>query len=195
MKKLSRNLQVRTNDIMVLVALFGLLGLSQSALAEDPVYFPDANLKASVEWALEITDPTPTDMLSLTALETWGEISDLTGIEYASNLIGLYLHSSQISDISPLSGLTSLQYLDLTDSQISDISPLSGLTGLETLYLYRNQISDLSPLSGLTSLTSLALGTNQISDLSPLSELTTLTSLGHRITRSAISQPYQDLRI
>ena len=41
-----------------------------SAQAEDPVYFPDANLKAIVEEALWISDPTPSDMLSPDELDT-----------------------------------------------------------------------------------------------------------------------------
>ena len=40
-----------------------------SVMAEDPVYFADANLKAAVESELGITDPTPTDMLALTILD------------------------------------------------------------------------------------------------------------------------------
>ena len=35
--------------------------------AEDPVYFPDAELKAAIEQALGVVDPTPTDMLALTS--------------------------------------------------------------------------------------------------------------------------------
>jgi hypothetical protein len=50
------------------LVLFCSLGISRLAIAEDPVYFPDANLKAAVESALGISNPTPTDMLSLTSL-------------------------------------------------------------------------------------------------------------------------------
>ena len=59
-----------------------------SVRAEDPVYFADANLKAAVEYELGITDPTLTDMLSLTVLVAWRSgIEDLTGIEGFENLI------------------------------------------------------------------------------------------------------------
>ena len=37
-------------------------------MAEEPVYFADASLKAAVEEALGVTNPTPTDMLRLTDL-------------------------------------------------------------------------------------------------------------------------------
>ena len=52
-----------------------------SARAEDPVYFPDAAMKAAVEDTLSIPDPTPSDMLGLTSLYARSRgITDITGI-------------------------------------------------------------------------------------------------------------------
>ncbi len=149
-------LRARTKAVVILMTLVGLFGLSQLAMAEDPVYFADANLKAAVESALGISDPTPTDMLSLTNLNANDRgIVDLTGIEHATNLTYLWLYYNQISDISALSGLTNLTILYLFSNQISNISALSGLTNLTDLGLSNNQISDISALSGLTNLTNL----------------------------------------
>jgi hypothetical protein len=58
------------------------------------------------------------------------DISDLTGLEYLTNVGALVLWGNQISDISPLSGLTNLILLDLAYNQISDISPLVANKGL-----------------------------------------------------------------
>ncbi len=147
---------------------------------ENPVYFADANLKADVEAVLGKTNPTPTDMLGLTSL--WAQargITDLTGLEYATNLTALDLSMNEISDLSPLAGLTNLTDLDLGDNhQIGDLAPLAGLTNLTDLGLAYNQISDLSPLAGLTNLMNLGLASNQISDVSPLGGLTNLRVLG-----------------
>ena len=41
-------------------------------------------------------------------------ISDLTGLEHATNLTTLWIHSNSISDISPLAGLNKLTELLLT---------------------------------------------------------------------------------
>jgi hypothetical protein len=112
--------QARTKVVVSSLALVGLLGLSPFAMTEDPVYFPDANLKAAVENELGISGPTPTDMLSLTYLDAeYSEIVDLTGIEYATNLTTLDLHHNQISDISPLSGLTNLDFLWLDGNPLN----------------------------------------------------------------------------
>ncbi len=172
---------------------------------ENPVYFADSILKALVEQQLGVSDPTATDMELLTELNAAGRgISDLTGLEYATNLAGLNLgeffyyrdwppelRTNNIEDISPLSGLTKLKSLDLSNNQITDISALSGLTELETLTLYNNQITDISALSGMANLTSLDMEQNQITDITPLSGLTGLKSLvlsSNRITgTSALS--------
>ncbi len=170
-----------TKAVVSALGLFCLLVFSQSAMAEDPVYFPDANFKAAVESELGISDPTPTDMLSLTSLiisqYMYIGIADLTGIEYATNLTELFLFGKQISDISVLSGLTNLTVLNLGNNQVSDITALAGLTNMTDLSLYGNQVSDISVLSGLTNLTVLNLGNNPVSDITALAGLTNLIDL------------------
>ncbi|UCD49216.1 MAG: leucine-rich repeat domain-containing protein, partial [Phycisphaerales bacterium] len=146
--------------------------------AEDPVYFPDPNMKSAVENALWISDPTPTDMLALTSLSarSWG-ISDLTGLGYAANLEYLNLRHNEISDISVLCGLENLDMVVLDNNRISNISPLACLSRLDSLDVHDNPISDISPLSSLTTLTSLSLRSTETSDISALSGLTGLTTL------------------
>jgi hypothetical protein len=152
--------------------------------AEDPVEFSDPTLKAAVQDALWIWDPTPTDMLSLTELvciqdlqERDKGISSLDGLEYATNLLLLNLRANQITDISPLSGLTNLRSLNLSQNEISDLSPLSSLTGLDYVNIHENRISDLSPLSTLDNVTTLICRFNEVSDPSPLSGMTGLSKV------------------
>ena len=90
------------------------------------------------------------DLMWLTNLDAPGAgITDLTGLEYATNLTRLRLVNNQISDLSPLSGLTNLQHLVLINNQIQDVSPLANLTNLQVLGISRNYISDFSPLADL----------------------------------------------
>ena len=142
------------------------------------VDIPDPNLRAVIENALgKISGATITtaDMATLTRLDAnEAGISDLTGLEGATNLRNLHLWKSSVSDLSPLSGLTNLAELYLGENSASDLSSLVGLTNLESLFLDGNGISDLSPLAGLTKLTRLALSNNSVSDLSPLAGLTSL---------------------
>ena len=100
------------------------------------------HLKAAVEGEFGITDPTPTDMVPLILLEAESSaIVNLTGIEYSTNLLELFLPDNQISDISPLARLTNLSYLLLSGNQISDISDLARLTSLDYLTLNSNPLN------------------------------------------------------
>ena len=157
----------------------------------ETVDIPDPKLRAAIEAALDKDVGVPittSEIQTLTRLfATDANISDLTGLEFATNLIALELggqmvpdlsgNSNSVSDLSPLSGLTKLISLGLWDNAISDISPLSGLINLKSLNLSNNAISDIAVLSSLTNLTALNLSNNAISDISVLSGLTKLTGL------------------
>ena len=159
-----------------------------SAAAEDPVSFADARLKAAVEDALWIDDPTPSDMLGLTSLDASSlGITHLTGLEYAANLQSLNLRRNKMTDLTPLAGLIQLQDLDVSrtgDTGLSDISPLTGLVNLQRLHIDNNQVSNISPLAGLTDLRYLDLhDNNRILDISALAGLVRLEYLVLRNTR------------
>ena len=157
--------------------LFICLTLPLTATAQ-VVDIPDPNLRAVIENALgKVSGATITtaDMATLTRLDAnEAGISDLIGLEHATNLRDLHLWSNSVSDLSSLAGLTKLTGLYLGGSSASDLSPLVGLTNLESLFLDANGISNLSPLAGLTKLTRLALSNNSVSNLSPLAGLTSL---------------------
>ena len=146
------------------------LPLSTTAQVVD---IPDANLRAAIEAQLGKASGatiTVADMANLTRLEAKNaNISDLAGLEHATNLTELYLgaewvavernwiNSNSVSNLSPLAGLTNLMWLSLEANSISDISPLAGLTNLTVVVNFlANSISDVSPLAGLTNLTVVA---------------------------------------
>ena len=151
------------------------------------VNFPDANLRNLFASRLNNTsgqNKKPDEAITTDEIETvtslFGpdyNISDLTGLEFATGLEKITLTRGQITDLSPLTGLVLLEELDLSINQIVDLTPLSDLTALETLNLQNNEIVDLSPLSDLTALETLFLQNNEIVDLSPLSGLTRLKVL------------------
>ena len=135
---------------------------------------PDPNLRLAIADALGVS-PIATirgiDMAALTKLSARKtSISNLTGLESATNLTRLIVPQNSIEDLSPLSGLTRLSWLDLGANSVSDISPLASLVNLKLLFLGRNRISDVSPLKGLTDLTFVVLNYNGVSDISPLAE-------------------------
>ena len=150
----------------------GVVVSAENLITPQVVDIPDSNLRTTIESALGIAPGgtiTAEAMATLTTLEARdGGISNLTGLEYATNLTVLGLDDNNISDISPVSGLTNLTILGLAENNISDISAVAGLTNLTTLGLDSNNISDILAVAGLTNLTTLGLGDNSISDISPV---------------------------
>ncbi len=137
----------------------------------------DRNLRGKIEAVLG-KPITQAKMKMLTTLDaSEAGITNLIGLEFATNLITLNLFYNQISDISPLRGLGKLETLSLDSNRISDISALTGLVELTELNLDNNQISDISALRGLKNLIMLYLINNQISDISALELLVNLERL------------------
>ena len=161
----------------------GVLVEFDGAATGEGVNIPDQNLRAKIEEELgkasgaTITTAEMANFPLPILIAQESDISDLTGLEHATNLLALWLSGNNISDISRLSGLTSLIGLILDSNNITDISRLSGLTSLTVLTLGNNNITDISSLADLTSLTGLILDSNNITDISSLAGLTNLTQL------------------
>ncbi len=167
------------------------LDFPEAAISVDPqteripgasVYIPDPNLRAVIEENLGKTPNAPITVEEMATLERiFPEdkgISDLTGLEFATNLEWLKIESNQISDLSPLAGLTKLDLLDISANEISDLSPLTGLTNLRHIKVSHNNISDLSPLAGLPNLKRFDSWGNPVSNLLPLVELEVIDICG-----------------
>ena len=150
------------------------------------VHISDSNLRTAIAEAL---GKNPNAPITVEEMEGFGrlvarnrDIHDLTGLQFATNLIRLNLRDNQISDLSPLAGLINLRELRLDHNftGISDLSPLAGLINLEILDFSFDTVSDLSllPLAGMTRLKYLHFTDCNVSDLSPLAGLVNLESLG-----------------
>jgi Leucine-rich repeat (LRR) protein len=183
------------NGGIINMGAYGGTAEASKSYSDAPVHFNDAHLKAVVEEALWISDPTPEDMIGLTSLAAEArDISDLTGLEYATNLEYLWIRWNQISDLSPLSGLTKLKFLDGHGNEsIRDISPLAGLTDLDTLILRFSRIRDISVVCGLTNLAYLHLEWNDVSDASPLQSLRNLRGVNLQYNKISDISPLSSL--
>ncbi len=154
---------------------------AKNLITPQVVVVPDPNLRAAIESALGIA-PGGTisveQMATLTTLHAENsDISDLTGLEFATNLTWLNLKINTISDITAVEGLTNLTTLQFSVNAITDITAVVGLTNLATLELGSNAITDISAVTGLTNLNALGIGHNNITDISPVTGLANLTWL------------------
>jgi len=156
------------------------------------VYIPDPNLRAILEENLGKTPNTPItveEMATMHRNRIFAEdkdISDLTGLEFATNLEWLRIPGNQISDLSPLAGLTKLDLLDISGNEVRDLSPLAGLTNLRHVKISHNNISDLSPLAKLPNLNRFDSWGNPLSDLSPLVGLEIIDICGGQLDISTL---------
>ena len=146
-----------------------------------PVHLADPNLQAAVRHELQLFPHEPItkeDMLRLEHLyaDLHG-ITELTGLEHATNLVSLSLWGNNFAELTPIANLRGLTYLDIAGCAISDISPLSNLISLISLNARRNRIVDITPLANLPNLEELRLNANRITDVTPLARLTRLKFL------------------
>ncbi len=194
-----RTLWIQGNPITDFTPLTGLdLTDLKYDVIEDPIeqtdpakaWMPDAALRAAVRGEIGLlpgVSLTKERIQEVRYLNIAGKgISDIAGLEFATNLRELDLSRNPITDLAPLANLKTLENLGLShvspDTPNLDLSPLATLINLEMLFLRKNRISDISLLTWLKRLRSLDLSHNQISDFSPLAELMDLRTL--RINRN-----------
>ena len=145
------------------------------------VHIPDRNLRVVIEEALRKNPNAQITVEEMAGLKELyignGDLRDLTGLQFATNLNRLSLNDNPISDLSSLNGLINLIYLTIDNTSASDLSPLAGLINLKSIRAFDSSVSDLSPLAGLTKLERISFPHGDISDLSPLVGLAGLKDL------------------
>ena len=97
-------------------------------------------------------------------------ITDLTGLEYATQLSDLEMKRTLVTSLEPLRNLERLAYFFAAGSPISTIEPFTGSPRLNYVSLNSTQITDISALRGSTTLVRLEIASTQISDLSALQD-------------------------
>ena len=191
----------KTMNTFTSCCLYTLLTLSSwsGVASAQIVEMPDPNLKQAVRETLALSNEIPLtqpEMLRLKTLDARDrQIADLTGLEYATNLIRITLPDNEISDLTPLARLMRLEYLWFWGNPISDLLPLMNLTALKRIDLAGGQISDISPLANLTQLTSINLRDNHIEDISALTNLNQLTELRLNSNRIVDVSPLANLTL
>ena len=140
------------------------------------VEVPDPNLRQAIRDTLSLPDGVPLTQLEILRLtrtqKLWQrDITDLTGLQYATNLENLHLSENQIQDLTPLANLTNLIHLDLFLNIVESVEPLAGLIQLRTLNLFVNRVQDITPLANLTNLERLKIHENLVTDITPLQGL------------------------
>lgn len=125
-------------------------GMPENAI----VNFPDLNLENFIKAYLGVDSTDELTTLYLTGLDTLNvagilPISDLTGLEYASNIRYLRFGGTSVTDLTPIADLQKVEYLRLNNTDVTDISAIADYTSLT--YFNANTVTgltDISPLAG-----------------------------------------------
>lgn len=139
--------------------------------ADTVVSISDSALQRALEKKLGKTaseDITRGDMRELTTLKLTGRgISNMEGLQHATNLTWLDLSNNNIGDSGVISfcGLSSLTGLVLGDNDLTTLD-VAGLTSLLGLLVPDNDLASISNLGQLTSLKKLYVASNDLDDLS-----------------------------
>ena len=179
------------------------------AMATDAAsdWVPDAALRQALQSALGADVPmTKSNVAQIQQLNlTYDGITDLTGLEYATNLGIIDLTGNAISDISALAKLPKLQDVSLRMNKatvLPDLTPLTStpikslnlvaddyglvpeklaalnqMTTLTSLEMQNTKVTSVPELGNLHQLRELGLAGNKLTDVSALAPLTQLTSL------------------
>ena len=153
------------------------------------VTFPDSNLESAIRNLI----PKPTgaiyrlDLMSLILVEGNNRgIKDLSGVEYCTNAIAIYMSGDSISNLSPLTDMIKLRDVQFFQNKITNITPLAGLVNTERLILSDKTVADITAIAGLINLHILMLNFNNIADLGPL---VTNSGLGMNDTVYVLGNP------
>ncbi|MBM9514699.1 leucine-rich repeat domain-containing protein [Desulfogranum marinum] len=145
------------------------------------VFFPDQNLETLIrENVNNLTDP-----ITLKDLDRLPEylsgrnrgITDLSGIEYCTNIRTLNLPQNNISDLTPISELKNLFIINFSENKIVDINAISELTNLGSINFSENQISDIKSIENLINLQSIDVSKNKIYKIPLLNNFNSLSYL------------------
>lgn len=196
---------------------------SQSTDPDINSWMPDKQLQQAMQKLLGANVPlTQANLANITQANlTFQGITDLQGLQYATNLQSLDLTGNAYSDISPLSNLTKLTNLSLRLNKadtLPDLAPLkttniknlnlvsdfygdqpdkmaalADLNKLTTLDFVSGHLKSLPPLSPNAPLVSLDVSANKISDVSGLAHYTQLTTLGVSSNKISDWQPIAKL--
>ena len=160
--------------------------LTSTATDDVASWVPDAALRVALQAALGKGTPlTKDNVATITQLNlTYDGITNLSGLEFATNLRALDLTGNTITDITPLQHLHNLTDVSLRMNKASvmpDLTPLAG-TPVKSLNLvaddYGTQPDKMAGLAQLTSLEELEMQNNDLTTVPPVTNLPKLSYLG-----------------
>ena len=98
------------------------------------------------------------------------ELTNLSGLQYLSNLSIVIITHHKIEDIEALSHFSNLKSLFLFNNKIKSLHGIEELIRLEQLYVQCNEITSIKPIEQLINLKEFYINDNRIETLDGLTE-------------------------
>ena len=160
-KVLKKNLSALFAFILALSCFTGLVfANAQDGVEINAVNFPDDHFRSVVEERYDTNKDlflSPEETAQVTNMPLfvysipYGQITDLKGIEYFTNLKELYAGALGLESVD-LSALQNLEYLTINGNALTSLD-LSANTALKTLYCFGNsELASLILPAGITDL-------------------------------------------
>ncbi|UCR88817.1 leucine-rich repeat domain-containing protein [Mycetocola spongiae] len=153
---------------------------ARAALPDDNelVNMPDAALSAAILQKTQQPTLTRGVLRSLRDLMAPDAgITDLTGLEYASQLDLVDLSKNPITTLEPMRGLTEIRQLNVSSTAITSLDPLSTLPILDYVRFNWTKVADLEPLRNATKLWRIEAAGTQITSIDPVQNLNELIGI------------------
>lgn len=107
----------------------------------------------------------------------FGDVQDLTGIEYLKNLRKLEIRYTNLESLKSLKDLKALRILEIQYGRIASLEGIEELKNLEILGLENNRLVSLEGIKESTGLEYLNVGWNRLTSLKGIEGLTKLDTL------------------
>ena len=148
-------------------------------------WMPDAALRIAVRGEVGLLPNVPLTKENMRQLQELNisdkGITNIRGLEFATNLRELNLSQNSITDLHPLTTLMNLKVLNISgvtpNTPNLDLYALTNLINLERLWVANSKVSDIRPLAKLKRIHVLDIRGNAIGDISPLGGLVALRTL------------------
>jgi hypothetical protein len=101
--------------------------------------------------AITVNDMVKLDTLNLDAETdvsgTLSAISNLSGLEHATNLVYLHMGYTKVTNLTPIKDLKKVSYLRMNNTTVADLSPIANYTALT--YFNANTVKTITDISAL----------------------------------------------
>ncbi len=145
----------------------------------DKVNFPDPVLRACVETLTGKNPGDPIygyDVADIAEVKCDG-VSDLTGMEYFSQILEIQFTHGQFDSLKPVAELKSLKIMTIGGGKVKNLNDFDKLSAVTHITYFGSELEDISSLANMNNLKSIVFYENKIISIAALAKLPAIESI------------------